>query len=201
MLITFLFRGNHQEGLCPSRFGCAGPTREACRGIVRQYQQQIDEDLELIEEEPESHDPQILRHIVLLIFLLSSMFVVRELQYNDRSILISTAVLKSTTFYLSFPSLFTYFYLMVSALFTVCFALLVIQCFYFFSLPFCFLSFLIFLSFSTLSATIAFFTTPVSLYHSISFSLPPFSFLLLFRYSTILSFYRCSFSPHIFLYT
>lgn len=44
---------------------------------MRQYQQQIDDDLELIEEEPESHDPQILRHIVLLILLLGSMFVVR----------------------------------------------------------------------------------------------------------------------------
>lgn len=62
--------------MCPSKFGCDGPTGEVCRGIVRQYQQQIDEDLELIEEEPESHDPQILKHIVLLIFLLCSMFVV-----------------------------------------------------------------------------------------------------------------------------
>ncbi|CAH0548586.1 unnamed protein product [Brassicogethes aeneus] len=63
------------EGLCPSRFGCQGPTREQCHGIVRQYQQQIDEDLMLIEEEPESHEPQILRHTVLLILLLCSMFV------------------------------------------------------------------------------------------------------------------------------
>lgn len=47
-----------------------------CQGVVRQYQQQIDDDLELIEEEPESHEPQILRHTVLLILLLCSMFVV-----------------------------------------------------------------------------------------------------------------------------
>ncbi|CAH1115315.1 unnamed protein product [Psylliodes chrysocephalus] len=63
------------DGLCPTRYGCAGPRREMCQGVVRQYQQQIDDDLELIEEEPESHEPQILRHTVLLILLLCSMFV------------------------------------------------------------------------------------------------------------------------------
>lgn len=60
---------------CPSRFGCQGPNREQCHGIIQQYQQQIDDDLELFEEEPESHEPQILRHTVLLILLLCSMFV------------------------------------------------------------------------------------------------------------------------------
>ncbi|KAJ8956227.1 hypothetical protein NQ318_014958 [Aromia moschata] len=64
-----------QDGLCPSRFGCAGPKREACQGIIQQYREQIDDDLEVIEEEPESNDPQILRHTVLLILLLCSMFV------------------------------------------------------------------------------------------------------------------------------
>ncbi|XP_018569986.1 integral membrane protein GPR155 [Anoplophora glabripennis] len=64
-----------RDGFCPSRFGCGGPKRETCQGIVRQYQEQIDDDLELIEEEPESHEPQILRHTVLLILLLCSMFV------------------------------------------------------------------------------------------------------------------------------
>ncbi|XP_063930387.1 lysosomal cholesterol signaling protein [Zophobas morio] len=63
------------EGLCPSRFGCQGPKRRQCQGIVRQYQEQIDDDLEYIEEEPESHEPQFLRHTVLLILLLCSMFV------------------------------------------------------------------------------------------------------------------------------
>nr|CAI5834013.1 unnamed protein product [Callosobruchus analis] len=64
-----------KDGLCPSRFGCAGHKREACYGIVKQYQEQIDDALEYIEEEPESHEPQILRHTVLLILLLCSMFV------------------------------------------------------------------------------------------------------------------------------
>lgn len=49
---------------------------EACRAVVGQYQHPIDDDLEPIEEDPESHDPQILRHTVLLILLLCSMFVV-----------------------------------------------------------------------------------------------------------------------------
>ncbi|KAJ8953723.1 hypothetical protein NQ314_007333 [Rhamnusium bicolor] len=64
-----------RDGLCPSRFGCGGHKREECHGIVQQYQQQINDDLELIEEESESHEPQILRHTVLLILLLCSMFV------------------------------------------------------------------------------------------------------------------------------
>ncbi|XP_074030113.1 integral membrane protein GPR155 homolog anchor isoform X2 [Leptinotarsa decemlineata] len=67
--------GSSDDGLCSSRFGCTGPRREACYGIVQQYHQQIDDDLELIEEEPESHEPQILRHTVLLILLTCSMFV------------------------------------------------------------------------------------------------------------------------------
>lgn len=61
---------------CPSRFGCQNTKRQQCQGVMMQYQQQIDDDLELIEEEPESHEPQLLRHTVLLILLLCSMFVV-----------------------------------------------------------------------------------------------------------------------------
>ncbi|XP_066144893.1 lysosomal cholesterol signaling protein [Euwallacea fornicatus] len=60
---------------CATKFGCKGPQKETCRAVVGQYQQSIDEDLEPIEEDPESHDPQILRHTVLLILLLCSMFV------------------------------------------------------------------------------------------------------------------------------
>lgn len=69
----FVATGN---GMCPSRFNCPSGSRGECQGIIQQYREQIDDDLELIEEEPESHDPQILRHIVLLILLLCSMFVV-----------------------------------------------------------------------------------------------------------------------------
>ncbi|RZC40348.1 integral membrane protein GPR155 [Asbolus verrucosus] len=73
--IKNLLPAESEAGLCPSRFGCQGPKRQQCQGIVRQYQEQIDDDLEYIEEEPESHEPQILRHTVLLILLLCSMFV------------------------------------------------------------------------------------------------------------------------------
>ncbi|KAF5272061.1 hypothetical protein FQR65_LT05043 [Abscondita terminalis] len=63
------------SNLCPTQYACHGPQREQCRDLVEQYQQQTSDDLELIEEEPESHDPQIFKHIVLLILLLCSMFV------------------------------------------------------------------------------------------------------------------------------
>lgn len=66
---------NNASTSCATKYGCQGPQREACKAVVGQYQQPIDEDLEPIEEDPESHDPQILRHTVLLILLLCSMFV------------------------------------------------------------------------------------------------------------------------------
>lgn len=74
--IKSLLPASDNDGLCPSRYGCHGPKRQQCHGIVRQYQEQIDNDLEYIEEEPESHEPQIVRHTVLLIMLLCSVFVV-----------------------------------------------------------------------------------------------------------------------------
>ncbi|GJQ85405.1 hypothetical protein Trydic_g10179 [Trypoxylus dichotomus] len=64
-----------ENGLCSTKFGCSGPKREECQGILQRYEEQIDDDVELIEEEPDTHDPQLLRHIVLLILLLCSMFV------------------------------------------------------------------------------------------------------------------------------
>lgn len=64
-------------GLCPTRFGCQGPARDQCQGILQQYQDQQtgDSDVETLEEDMDSHDPQTFRHIVLLILLLCSMFV------------------------------------------------------------------------------------------------------------------------------
>lgn len=65
-------------GLCPTRFGCQGPSREQCQGLLQRYQDQqnADSDVETLEEDPDTHDPQTLKHIVLLILLLCSMFVV-----------------------------------------------------------------------------------------------------------------------------
>lgn len=70
-------------GLCPTRFGCQGPARDQCQGILQQYQDQQtgDSDVETLEEDMDSHDPQTFRHIVLLILLLCSMFVVSNFKY------------------------------------------------------------------------------------------------------------------------
>ncbi|KAL1501570.1 hypothetical protein ABEB36_006870 [Hypothenemus hampei] len=65
---------NNARG-CITKFGCQGPQGNSCQAVVGQYQQPIDDDLEPIEEDPDSHDPQILKHTVLLILLLCSMFV------------------------------------------------------------------------------------------------------------------------------
>ncbi|KAL3271094.1 hypothetical protein HHI36_021590 [Cryptolaemus montrouzieri] len=62
--------------MCPSGFQCQNKKTDQCQNLVQKYQQQADEDMELIEEEFNlNHDPQIMRHMVLLILLLCSMFV------------------------------------------------------------------------------------------------------------------------------
>ncbi|XP_022903985.2 lysosomal cholesterol signaling protein [Onthophagus taurus] len=68
-------RNNSISCATPSS-GCGGGTpQNECQNILRRYQEPIDEDIEMIEEEPDTHDAQILRHVVLLILLLCSMFV------------------------------------------------------------------------------------------------------------------------------
>ncbi|KAK9874359.1 hypothetical protein WA026_002709 [Henosepilachna vigintioctopunctata] len=62
--------------MCPSGFGCQNQKRDECQNVLRKYQTQVDDDSEIIEEEFNvRHDPQIMRHMVLLILLLCSMFV------------------------------------------------------------------------------------------------------------------------------
>lgn len=62
--------------MCPSGFGCQNRNKDSCQDLIQKYQTQMDDNSELIEEEFNiSHDPQILRHMVLLILLLCSMFV------------------------------------------------------------------------------------------------------------------------------
>ncbi|KAK5638084.1 hypothetical protein RI129_012379 [Pyrocoelia pectoralis] len=63
------------SGLCTTRCNCQGTQSEQCHDLIEQYHEQINDDVELIEEEPDSHDPQIFKHIILLILLLCSMFV------------------------------------------------------------------------------------------------------------------------------
>lgn len=73
-------------GLCPTRFGCQGPTRAQCHGLLKRYEEQIDDSDNEIEEDQEAVDPQLTRHIILLILLLCSMFVVSSFFINKRII-------------------------------------------------------------------------------------------------------------------
>lgn len=61
-------RGN---AMCSSSFGCSGPSRQHCQELVRDYRQQ--QHFEFLEF---YNTTQSLRHTVLLILLLCSMFVV-----------------------------------------------------------------------------------------------------------------------------
>lgn len=74
------FRSLREEGhgsspgdICPTRFGCHSSQRDQCQSMVKNYHIQ-----EAMEEEQDGHDHQTLRHIVLLILLACSMFVVRQ---------------------------------------------------------------------------------------------------------------------------
>lgn len=62
--------------LCSSQYSCSGPSRQNCKSLVEKYNQQADEGLEPLEIEPDVDEHQTLKHIVLLILLLCSMFVV-----------------------------------------------------------------------------------------------------------------------------
>ncbi|XP_018330000.1 integral membrane protein GPR155 isoform X2 [Agrilus planipennis] len=63
-----------QSAMCPARFSCCDSQRSRCNTVMQYYEGES-ANIEYIEEEPESHDLQVLSHIVLLIFLLCSMFV------------------------------------------------------------------------------------------------------------------------------
>lgn len=64
------------NGLCSSNFNCAGPSRQSCKTLVQQYQEQNRHGLEPIEFSDSDEDElQSMRHTVLLILLLCSMFV------------------------------------------------------------------------------------------------------------------------------
>lgn len=65
--------GNRGE-LCSSKFHCTEAQRETCELTVKEYNEHI------TSEEIDSdvgHDQQILRHVVLLLLIVTSLFVVR----------------------------------------------------------------------------------------------------------------------------
>lgn len=67
---------SRSNGLCSSNFNCAGPSRQSCKTLVQQYREQNQHGLEPIEfSDSEEDELQSMRHTVLLILLLCSMFV------------------------------------------------------------------------------------------------------------------------------
>jgi hypothetical protein len=73
--------GSGPGDICSARFGCPPAQQDQCRNVVKRYRTQ-----EAIEEEELSdEDRQTLRHLVLLILLACSMFVVcqqKKLKYS-----------------------------------------------------------------------------------------------------------------------
>ena len=61
--------------LCSTQFGCASTSRQACQSMVQRYQENSHYELEPIEYDDNVDTYQVLKHTVLLILLLCSMFV------------------------------------------------------------------------------------------------------------------------------
>lgn len=62
-------------GLCSSQFNCAGTSRQSCQNLIQKYEENSRDGLEPIEFDDIVDDHQTLKHTVLLILLLCSMFV------------------------------------------------------------------------------------------------------------------------------
>lgn len=61
----------HEKDFCSSAFGCSGPSRQKCHELIKDYREH-----QLVEFTQFYNETQCLRHTVLLILLLCSMFVV-----------------------------------------------------------------------------------------------------------------------------
>lgn len=72
--------GGDQNGLCPTSRDCAGTSRDNCQSLVQRYQEQSQYELEPLEVE-ETDLYQTLKHTVLLVLLLCSMFVVSNKKF------------------------------------------------------------------------------------------------------------------------
>ncbi|XP_059615439.1 integral membrane protein GPR155 [Phlebotomus argentipes] len=64
-----------QNGLCSAQFNCAGTSRQSCQTLIQRYQEETRRGLEPLEFDENVDDHQTLKHTVLLILLLCSMFV------------------------------------------------------------------------------------------------------------------------------
>lgn len=67
--------GGIRAGMCSPSFSCAGSSRQNCQAIIQQYEEQARRGLEPLEFPKEGDEHQTLKHTVLLIILLCSMFV------------------------------------------------------------------------------------------------------------------------------
>lgn len=63
------------RAICSPAYGCASTSRESCQNLIQQYQVQSRNGLEPLENAGDEDDHQTLKHTVLLIILLCSMFV------------------------------------------------------------------------------------------------------------------------------
>ena len=64
------------NGLCSTQFNCASTSRQNCQSILQKYQEDSQYELEPIEYDDNIDNYQVLKHTVLLVLLLCSMFVV-----------------------------------------------------------------------------------------------------------------------------
>lgn len=62
--------------MCGPAFNCAASTSQNCQSVIERYEEQTRRGLEPLEKANDEDDHQTLKHIVLLIILLCSMFVV-----------------------------------------------------------------------------------------------------------------------------
>lgn len=64
------------NGLCSTKFNCGGTSRQNCQNLISEYQDHAHHGLEPLEFPENLDEHQTMRHTVLLILLLCSMFVV-----------------------------------------------------------------------------------------------------------------------------
>ncbi|XP_058053972.1 integral membrane protein GPR155 isoform X1 [Anopheles bellator] len=63
------------NGLCSAQFNCPAAAKQQCQSLIERYREQANDGLEPLEFDKTIDQQQILRHMVLLILLLCSMFV------------------------------------------------------------------------------------------------------------------------------
>ncbi|XP_053662754.1 integral membrane protein GPR155 [Anopheles marshallii] len=63
------------NGMCSAQFNCPAAGKQQCQSLIDRYREQASDGLEPVEYDKTGDQQQILRHMVLLILLLCSMFV------------------------------------------------------------------------------------------------------------------------------